>query len=317
MNIKNYNKGMASVLFAMTFAIVLSLIAIGFATLVRNDQREVLDQTLGYQAQYAAEAAVNQVQANIAKDGALTPPVQPVCQDVDFGNEVRATCVKWTDISKTIKFSSVSEDRGPKSFRLTTDGTGALNNLTIRWKNDLADLPYSPGSQILPANIDNPLSTNEYKSIIKIVMMKSDRTALSQFYLVPATSADSSTDVNDGAVYRTICAAGSECSVTLGNTSDYAEGYFAITTIGKMSETVTIEAVGTNFKGAQYTVDVTAIANDVTKRVEARINPESSTWRPNNAISADKICKDIRIDGNTNRKSVSTGVADSACPLNP
>ena len=58
-------KGMSSILFAMVFIIILSLIGVGFATLVRKDQRETLDKTLSFQAQYAAETAINRKAAEL------------------------------------------------------------------------------------------------------------------------------------------------------------------------------------------------------------------------------------------------------------
>ena len=56
--------GMASIMFAIFMAIVLCLLAVGFATLVRNDQRQTLDKTLSNQATYAAESAINKIQIN-------------------------------------------------------------------------------------------------------------------------------------------------------------------------------------------------------------------------------------------------------------
>ena len=69
MNIKNnnYQTGIASIMFAIFIAVVIvtRLFAIGFAVLVRNDQRQTLDKKLSNQAQYAAGTEINRVQRDL------------------------------------------------------------------------------------------------------------------------------------------------------------------------------------------------------------------------------------------------------------
>ncbi len=51
--------GFASIVIAIIMVIVLSLITVGFAQLMRTEQRSALDKQLSSQAYYAAETGVN------------------------------------------------------------------------------------------------------------------------------------------------------------------------------------------------------------------------------------------------------------------
>jgi hypothetical protein len=94
----------------------------------------------------------------------------------------------------------------------------------------------------------------------------------------------------------------------------------ALSSLGKDVNRATITALdATNnpvtLKDIQIEIDSNAIANGVTKRLLARIPIESSSWIPANAVTANRICKDIRIDG-TNNTNIS-GYAYPNAPLNP
>lgn len=60
--------GFASIVIAMTLILVLSLMTVGFATLMRKEQRSALDKHLSSQAYYAAESGVNAA-ANAIRSG--------------------------------------------------------------------------------------------------------------------------------------------------------------------------------------------------------------------------------------------------------
>lgn len=91
--------GAAIILFAMVMLIVLSLITIGFAFLVRNDQRQTLDKTLSNQAQYAAETAVNRKIKDLYNN--VPPTLKTDCSappqiTVPAGApSVTITCLNW------------------------------------------------------------------------------------------------------------------------------------------------------------------------------------------------------------------------------
>src|ERR1019366_6721948 len=52
-------QGFASLIIAITLVIVLSLLTVGFAQLMRNEQNQVTNRQLNSQAYYAAESGIN------------------------------------------------------------------------------------------------------------------------------------------------------------------------------------------------------------------------------------------------------------------
>jgi hypothetical protein len=63
---------------------------------------------------------------------------------------------------------------------------------------------------------------------------------------------------------------------------------------------------------AQLTIDATAKAQDVIKRLQVNISIPVTTWRPGFNISADRLCKNYRVDGaNNNQAGTAIG---PACP---
>lgn len=58
--LRRNQRGFASIIIALVLILVLSLITVGFAELMRREQRSALDKQLNSQAYYAAESGINQ-----------------------------------------------------------------------------------------------------------------------------------------------------------------------------------------------------------------------------------------------------------------
>ncbi|HET6924792.1 MAG TPA: pilus assembly PilX N-terminal domain-containing protein, partial [Candidatus Saccharimonadales bacterium] len=58
-SIRGDERGMVSIMVTLVMIIVITLIVIGFAQVVRRNQRETLDRQLSTQAYYAAETGIN------------------------------------------------------------------------------------------------------------------------------------------------------------------------------------------------------------------------------------------------------------------
>jgi Tfp pilus assembly protein PilX len=308
MAIQKYNQqGMSAILFAMIFTIILSLLAVGFATLVRNDQRQTLDQSLGYQAQYAAETAVNQVAANLKANP--TAPANTNCgpsYELITGSGVKVSCVTWDSRAKNIILEQVATE--PVTAHIEVPSL--YNNLYITWT---AANTGTYGSGAFPNQI---LATNY--PVLKAIFLPEDTTDAVSLYFTPVNNGGGTIaypSVNaDGISDAADCdAATGSCTMQV-NMGPFNDGYLALSAIGQVASKITIEArQGTtpqDILNSQYVIDATAIAQDVTKRVQARVPYGSQTWRPAFAATADRMCKDIRIDG-TNTSSVS-GAA--VCP---
>lgn len=301
------NNGLSSILFAMVFSTILALLAIGFATLVRNDQRQITDQTLGFQAQYAAESAVNQVQSAI-REG-LVSTEQTTCQqlsldDSSFANSgVRVPCVTWTDNAPYVSYGLI--DMSPRSFKLGVDASA--NRLEFSWISDLTGR-YPNTTNSLPS----PLDSSKF-AILRISIVPSGSTSPKVFYAIPTNTGGSSqyTNIADGSVALANCSTG-RCTLRIQNPGVGAlvNGYISISSVGQVAKDVQIAAFNgasaQPIRGVQYIVDATAIAQDVTKRVEARVSAEPVTWRPGFALMADLACKDLKIDGQNNLNGISS-----------
>lgn len=306
MKISINQKGLSSILFAMIFATILSLLAIGFATLARNDQRQALDQTLGYQAQYAAETAVNQVRAKIATGGinsTSTGCTQDITDLTNSGSGVTVPCVDWSNIGPNIIMQGVTGN--PRAYQLMT--TGDFTELTIYWELD------SPSNQyVTTANSQFPDAIdNAHYPILKLALHNG--TNFKQFYVVPnGANSGVALSAATGAVYNADCS-GTACTTTITSAGSLRNVYLAVSVLGQTAQKVTITPNnGVQFEDVQYTIDATAIAQDVTKRVEARVPASANnagSWRSGYSVSAGLACKDIKIDG-SNDTGIST---DTSC----
>ena len=75
-------RGFAAIVVALVLILVLSLLTIGFAELMRHEQRSALDKQLSSQAYYAAESGVNDAVSAAASNlprppaGPMRPPIR-------------------------------------------------------------------------------------------------------------------------------------------------------------------------------------------------------------------------------------------------
>ncbi len=306
---------MASILFAMIFSIILSLLAVGFATLVRNDQRQTLDQTLASQAQYAAETAINQVAAALNSQTPPTPPTDCKSFDVKVGSGVTVPCVTWGDAPGDIVIKSL--DTEPYVFPLNATGMTQLE-ITYTSDNKLAyDLSPPNSDGFTSSGYPTQLKSDRY-SVIKIASAGSDLSNPRIHYIVPRIG--SSGSGNFGSGIGTIMNASCDItSCTIKIATPPNPGNISLTALGSQAKDIVIRAL--NFADnrvpidtVQYQIDATAIAQDVTKRITVRIPKNAQTWRPGFAISANTACKDIKING-ANTDSISQpAIPNTGCP---
>lgn len=286
--------GMSSIVFAMVFVIILSLLAVGFTTLVRNDQQQVLDKTLSFQAQYAAEAAINRKGAELIAATATGVPVADSgancnnnldLQDATFSASAKVTCITWTSLADSIVKDNVGTD--PYVSKLRTSA-GGLSVIKVTWQSVSTNTTY-PATTSLPTIISSNIP------ILRLTLAKSDLSGLQRTYFVPAGSAMGS--VGDGTVQSVTCPGGL-CTATF--SYDTSGSWISIMAYGGLAN-VTVSAstggVAQQLIGAQATIDANAVSQDVTKRVQARIPLVSQTWAPGFALSAGAACKDFKVDG--------------------
>lgn len=132
-SLKQQQQGFVSIIVTMIIIALVSLIALGFAFLARQNQRQSMDRRLSSQAFYAAESGVNDATSAI-KSGALTGDVT-TCGAFP-GNELDAnnkyTCVLVTQAPTTLVYDSISQD---SSTLIRVRTTSPVQSLKISWQD--------------------------------------------------------------------------------------------------------------------------------------------------------------------------------------
>lgn len=319
--------GMSSILFAMVFMMILLLLAVGFAKLVRNDQTDVVDKTLSYQAQYAAETAINRT-AEYLRSTTPTPAPQANCSqnlDISFAGSssasAKVTCITWSTQAATIEKSVLSA--APFVTKMHAVGA-AMNSLQISWEEQSSTQRGLYNGTGMPT-----LNAVSSMAVIRVTV-GGDNDDAKNFYLVPTVGAGSPGAFGNflgqsGQRVNAYCTGTPvRCTAGINNfniNSGAVNNFMAIAAYGSEAHDVVISgytalnaggAAGT-FDGAQAEIDANAVANEVTRRIRARVPLAQQTWSPGFAVSADTICKDYKVDGS--QSSPVTGVA--ACPFDP
>lgn len=319
-------RGMTAIMFALIFGAILTMLAIGFSFLVRNDQRQTLDRNLSFQARYAAESGINKTVDKIRSDqnDGTKPETKTTCDQYDLEEGLKITCVKWDTSIDYIQKDSLGSE--PYVVSLKPEAATTFKKLSVVWRSETAssdhyDSLFNDPSDPLP-DIDNTKPP-----VIRVAIMKKTATGyddFKQFYIVPAGSQinNSISSTLDGGLMGAACV-DKVCTIDI---DDFDLGYgtgdgsiISVAAIGLLADSIKFSVYDgsgdlVRLEEAQIIIDSNAMAEDVTQRVEARIPyyPDE-TWNPGFAVAAKEICKDIKIDGTNNDTAVSNP-ADSACP---
>lgn len=140
-NVRKDQRGLASIIIVGVIISVLALIVLGFAALMRREQRQALDQQLSAQARYAAESAINEKIALFRSNpGAFTSNTTCSDQGNTFNaantQEIQTTCVKVSTAPGPIEFDEVT----PSDSTIVWLDPGmppapALDRVVVTWQN--------------------------------------------------------------------------------------------------------------------------------------------------------------------------------------
>lgn len=319
-NKKLNQEGLTSIMLAMFITVVVSLLAIGYATLARRDQTATLDKNLSYQAQYAAESGVNRVIDYINKypdddpsGDCITSTVGSFNKSFDVGS-AKVTCATWSRGLDKIVIEPSSTDAKYASFT----GVGSIN---ISWDSpgghygNLSTLP-QPSSVLESSKPVIGLSIASVNSTTK----KFDNTK--RFYLLPSSNFGCGNQSIGSLSGKIICAqvdSSNKASATINGLDSGSNYVINANPINSNSPVkIIIESTnpgsGTFINTSQYEIDVNARSQDVTKRLIVYYSLSGKPADPYvlNISDGGSICKDYRVDG-LQDKAVSTG-ASGACP---
>jgi Tfp pilus assembly protein PilX len=300
---KNNQQGMASIMFAMFLVLGISLLAIGFATLVRNDQRQALDKTLSNQAQYAAESAINKIQSGI-KNGSITA-ANPNCDAgiiPTFTDGITVTCLTWDPSPTVIAHTALGST--PWSTPINTSGA---QSLVIKW----SPAPSNPRTGIYTGSVANQLSLNGSNiPSLRLVLAQNSNIAgtTGVVYIQPSSSNSNysltSAANSTGGIATAGCdnASPKVCTATIGFNMG-SEGLLSLASLNGSSDIKSVQAFASAngsgsplaISGAQAVITANAKSQDVSKRLVAYVSLPTSTWQPGFVASADALCKNYAL----------------------
>lgn len=298
MSVLKNQKGMASIMFAMFMVILLSLLAVGFATIATKDQRQVLDKTLSNQAQYAAETAINR-QAKVLKAAPATP-AQATCVAPTPASShvlltelpnVTITCLKWENKLPNVRLDNVGVS-GPVPVPLKFSAN--TSSMDVSWSEVSGGATGTYGGATLA------FQASKIPTLRLTIAASNNVGAATTLYITPTAGGGTMSAASDGAVGSAQCSGSPiTCKITINNLPGGGTDYYASIASLNGTSTVTIAPTGggVTVSGAQVEIDATAKSEDVIKRLTARISLTPTTWSPGFAAEAGTLCKNFLVDG--------------------
>lgn len=138
--------GIVSIVVTMILMIIISLIVLGFARIVRREQRQALDRQLSTQAFYAAEAGVNEAirvlndpgpppfSTNKTNCGVLNPWFPNGSNDIDSTAGVKYTCLLINQTPESLEYDTVDQKRS-LVIPIKSGAAGNLTEVTLQWQD--------------------------------------------------------------------------------------------------------------------------------------------------------------------------------------
>lgn len=349
----NNQQGFAAIVIAMVLILVLSLITVGFATLMRKETRSALDKQLSQQADYAAESGLNaaakavsagyigektdcapftNTQANDNTSGGTTSASKAAAKDYLTNNVVGVAgesnvsfpCLLVDPTPDSAEFSSVDTEQ-PTVVELTAKGeTQAINKIVIKWQDANGGASFA-GQNDATFPKDWPFTGILRVDLTAIRSGSIDRQRLADntfsAFLYPngdpSPPADpaeyafsSSSGQAGGSILNGHCNAKADsndprnCAVAITGLNErtyfltmrsiYKNTKVSITAFGNSDPSQPL--VQLEIKNAQVKVDATGKAEDILKRLSARIPVRNGYDRPAFSLqAAGSICKQLTV----------------------
>ncbi len=320
-------QGFVAIVVAALIMVILSLITIGFTRMMQREQRQALDRQLTRQALYAAESGINDVYEGL-RNGDLVAVEKTECDvtnTAQFPNggvisesgNIAYTCALY-DKTPTELIYSISTSES-KVAQLITETGNAFSSIRIRWANEegLNNVPALPAC----GNDANTFPTARSGNIPMLRIDLTDTTVLSRdalingtdyLYVAPCSGTATSNNIHsfpsatNGNIVQVGCVDGQDlpCTLTINNlmSNRYVARIRSIydsaqLTIDGQERLVPVGTAEVNFDQSQTSIDVTARANDVVRRLRVSI-PIAQPDNPPEAVfqSFDGVCKLLEVD---------------------
>jgi hypothetical protein len=320
--LQSNQQGIVSIMVTLIIMIVLSLVVLGFARIMRREQRQSLDYQLSTQAFYAAESGINDAVRAIKggysskKTDCATPPSS---SDFPTGSEVAPgvsySCLLIDPTPLELVYDNIDIAKSTV-VPMKAAGADPFTSVTISWQ--AKDAGGSP-------SVDSCPDLGEFRpaanwptngcdaGVLRVDLVPSDgpldRAMLASStmtaFLYPRPGSATPLNYNDaigfggqGAIVKGDCTDGGarRCKVTITGLS--RTGYhLRLKSIYKPSAvTVTAtSAIGPiPLAGAQAVVDSTGKANDILRRIQVRV-PLHRAIAPEALESVNTLCKRMKV----------------------
>lgn len=335
-SLHNQQSGLVSIIVAIIFITIISLVTTSFALLSRREQRQALDRQLSTQAFYAAESGINDA-IEKAKAGPINISDCNAAGSLsDSGSQLddslSYTCVLVDEKPKSLEFAPVSTD---DSTIVKVQAAVPIGKIRISWQDFEGSKVFADNDKYyLPQaswNTDHPdtsyaNNTGILRTTVIPVTTGMTRQSLvdnsQTLFLYPkeSTTAGQSGEytyqtgqASQGAYVEGKCnednnsaARPRYCNADINGLSGTTTYYIRLKGIYRSSR-VTIQAFDTSgsdlnplaLESGQIVVDATGKATDVLRRVQVRV-PVFTTYKtPEAALeTTETICKKIEYTQN-------------------
>ncbi len=348
MSIKQSNQqGFVAIFSVLIIMGILTLITIGFSTVVRQAQSRTLNEHLNSQAFYAAESGVSMAASALADGENVSQKndCAPGSFDYDINNEnnIKVSCLLINGNPPNLEFGNVPVvgTGEPVTSRLETLSGDDISNLRIDWDSpeeddgSIEDRPLQSGNpQFLPT-----LPWGDGVGVVRLDLVPAGESPANRqdvansaytVYLYPSITGGTSIPASPGLagqgvtlVTRCNSTNGYRCSANVSLSGSGSSSYYV--RLQSYYNPVRARVAAVDGSGNEVTltngqaiVDSTGQANDVYRRIQVRIPLSSNEgFHPPFAIfSGDSICKRyIGIPGNT-AVDLPGGVSDPSCNIN-
>ncbi len=329
--LKKNQSGLVSIIVTLIIMLVMSLIVIGFAKLVRRDQRQTLDKQLNAQAFYAAEAGINDARQDIKNAlSAGTPiPEKSTCAPnssapfnqsniVDSARNISYTCLLVDPTPESLEYSNIDTSTSTVVPVTLKDTTDHITSITVSWQAKDGNTNFAcPGSGVYPALPASSLWGCGI-GIMRLDLVPTDgfktradytNTTFSRFlYPLPGSPGVNSVGYvgSQGDFVPVQCSATAVpkyCTLTITGLST-TNLYIRLKSIYIASNATitctTASGAACEMGGTQILVDSTGKANDVLRRIQVRVPDVRSGILPEGALdTSGNICKRYVIINNS------------------
>ena len=332
----NKQQGMAAIMVTMILAIVISIIVIGFAQVVRREQRNSLDNQLSTQAYYAAESGVNLAQSALKTNPALTKSDCPDTTTPEFsgkygiGENAEITCLLISSKLSSLEYQKVDMHSVPMYIKAET---GTVDKLYISWQassgsTSVAGCSAGVGSFGSSWPCAQPLLRLDLVPVVGPSTPAGVDAAQYTAFLYPTTGGGGLATYNANSKNNVVAA---KCQTATG-TLNPRVCTLAINGLGQQAYAARIMSIygdsdltvfatdPSNIRRTlvegQVLIDVTAKASDVLKRVQARTSLTAPV--PDFGITAagGGVCKRYqKIGDNISIEPLSDGSTPPACTI--